>query len=76
MVAAAMGWIVVASGAALLALAETYALREEMEWPIAVFWILLVVMAGLALAFTVTRVRRGERAVKARAARSGARATS
>jgi hypothetical protein len=45
----ARGWMLVAFGALLIALKETWELVEHEEWPEYVYWILVVVMALLAL---------------------------
>lgn len=57
----ANGWIIVAGGAALLAVKETWELIELLEWPVAVFWILVVVMAFGCIAVTVTKTVRSAR---------------
>ena len=44
----ATGWFYVAAGAFLIALKETDELVEGHEWPTAVFWVLVVVMLGIA----------------------------
>jgi hypothetical protein len=54
----ATGWVFVACAAALLALAETWALREHSRWPVAVFWVLLVVMLALCALNTAARMER------------------
>ena len=45
----ATGWFVVAAGASLLAVKETWELTEHLEWPAWVFVVLLIVMFALAL---------------------------
>ncbi|GAA4354530.1 hypothetical protein [Angustibacter luteus] len=57
----ATGWFLVAGGASLLALKETWELREHYEWPVAAFWVLAAVMAVLAASYTVGRIQRTER---------------
>jgi hypothetical protein len=42
----ARGWTLVGMGALLIALKETYELVEHYEWPLAVYWVLVVVMAA------------------------------
>jgi hypothetical protein len=59
----ATGWLFVAAGAFLLAVTETEDLREHYEWPVAVFWVLLVVMAVLCAVNTATRMDRSRRMV-------------
>jgi hypothetical protein len=54
----AMGWLLVAAGAFLLAIKETWELTEVQEWPVSVFWILIVVMVPIALGYTAYRMRR------------------
>ena len=54
----ATGWFYVAAGAFLIALKETYELVEEHHWPTAVFWVLVVVMAALAIVNTAARINR------------------
>ncbi|MDQ8046700.1 MAG: hypothetical protein AAGC46_11185 [Solirubrobacteraceae bacterium] len=56
----AHGWIVVAGGAFLIAVKETYELREAYEWPIAVFWILVVVAPLLGVLNTSARMARAK----------------
>jgi hypothetical protein len=48
----ARGWMLVGLGAFLIALKETWELVEHEEWPTPVYWLLVLVMALLALAFT------------------------
>jgi hypothetical protein len=55
----ATAWLVVASGAALLAVDETWNLRESYGWPVWVFWALLVTM--LLVSFTYTAYRSARR---------------
>ena len=43
----AFGWALVAAGAFCLALKETYELVESHDWPVTVFWVLVVLMAAL-----------------------------
>jgi hypothetical protein len=52
----ATAWFYVASGAFLIALKETYELVEGHEWPTWVFWVLVVVMAGIATVNTAVRM--------------------
>jgi hypothetical protein len=54
----AMGWLLVAAGAFLISVKETWELRELQEWSVVVFWALLVAMLLLALGYTVYRMRR------------------
>jgi prophage maintenance system killer protein len=48
----ASAWLFVASGAALIAVSETWGLREEYEWPAWVFWALIAAMLGVCIANT------------------------
>jgi hypothetical protein len=57
----AVGWILVAVGALLIATKETYGLCREMEWSNLVFWALLVVMAAACNGYTANRISRTER---------------
>jgi hypothetical protein len=45
----ATGWFTVAGGALLIAAKETWELTEHLHWPIAIFWVLMVVMAIAAI---------------------------
>ncbi len=56
----ATGWFFVSGGALLIATKETWELVEHNEWPSAVFWILIVVMALLAAFNTAVRMRRAD----------------
>jgi hypothetical protein len=49
----ARGWMLVGAGGFLIATKETYELVEGHEWPLWVFWALIVAMAGLCLGYTV-----------------------
>jgi hypothetical protein len=53
----AMGWLLVAAGALLIAVKETWELREHYEWSVAVFWVLVVVMPVLGASYTALRIR-------------------
>lgn len=57
----ATGWVFVGAGGFLIAVTETYGLVEGLQWPLVVFWILLVVMAGLSIGNAVAREARTER---------------
>jgi hypothetical protein len=54
----ATAWFYVASGAFLIAIKETYELVEGHEWPTWVFWVLVVLMAGVATGNTAVRLSR------------------
>ncbi len=60
----ARGWLIVASGAFLLALKETWELRELLDWPVLVFWVLVVVAAGLCVGNVVVTMAGTARALK------------
>jgi len=53
----ATGWLMVAAGALLIAVKETWELHEHYEWSAAAFWVLVVIMPVLAASFTVLRIR-------------------
>jgi hypothetical protein len=57
----ATGWLYVAGGGFLLAIGETYQIVEHEEWSIAVFWVLIAVMTGLAVGHAWYRQRRTAR---------------
>lgn len=57
----ATGWIFVGAGGFLIAVAQTYELVEALEWPLAVFWVLLVTMTGLSIGNAAAREARTER---------------
>lgn len=52
----ARGWLLVASGALLIAIKETYELGEELEWPHWVFWTIIVVFILGSLLNTVRQM--------------------
>ncbi|WP_426574905.1 hypothetical protein [Aquihabitans sp. McL0605] len=54
----ATGWLYVGAGSFLIAVTETYALVHAHDWPIALFWVLLVVMAALCVGNGVARENR------------------
>ena len=54
----ARGWALVGLGAFLIALKETYELTEHHEWPIGVYWALVVVMLVAALGIIGVSARR------------------
>jgi hypothetical protein len=51
-------WVFVAAGAALIALQQTWTVREVYGWPAVAFWLLTALMASLCVANTVAQVRR------------------
>lgn len=58
--------MLVGLGAWLIALKETYELGEHYEWPLSVYWVLVVAMPVLALGVTAVSAHKeremGERA--------------
>ncbi len=58
------GWLLVASGAFFIAVKETWQLTEELHWPTAVFWVLVVVVAIACVMHAVLRIRGTEQLVK------------
>jgi hypothetical protein len=56
----ATGWFTVAAGAFLIALKETWELNELYELPVAVYWIVVVVLSVLAVGNTVFRLVRAD----------------
>lgn len=63
----ATGWLLVGAGAFLIALRETWELRDEADWPAWTFWLLLVVAVAASLGYTVVRQRRAHGMLKAKA---------
>lgn len=60
---AANAWLLVAGGASLIAVKETWELVEQYEWPIWVFCVGLAAMAILCVSTTVTRMLRTQKEV-------------
>jgi len=56
----ASAWFLVATGASLIAVKETWELVEEYEWGEWSFWALLGLMLVLAVGVTVARIRRSD----------------
>jgi len=54
----ASAWFLVAAGASLIAVKETWELVETHEWSDWIFWALLATMLVLGIVVTVTRIRR------------------
>jgi hypothetical protein len=52
----ANGWIIVAGGAFLLAVKETWELIELLHWPVWLFWVLVVLLPIVAIVNAVSRV--------------------
>ena len=68
----ASGWMVVGAGGALLAVSTTWALCAEMDWNVVVFAALVVVMAALAVGYTIEWLRRSRKVDTKRTAVAGA----
>lgn len=66
----ATGWLYVGVGGLLIAAKETYELAEHYEWPIAIFWALLVVMLAVAIANALARMAHSARERKRRRGRA------
>ncbi len=54
----ARGWALVGLGAFLIALKETYELTEHYEWPLFVYWLMVVLMTLAALGIVSISARR------------------
>lgn len=59
----ANGWFIVAGGAALLGVKETWELVEAFEWHVAVFWVLIVLAPILCVVNLVVRAIQAEQAL-------------
>jgi hypothetical protein len=57
-VSKATGWFTVALGASLLGAGQTWLITGRYEWPVWLFWLLLVVMLGLSVLYTALRMSR------------------
>ena len=68
----ARGWMLVGTGGLLIACKETYELVEGNHWEMWVFWVLLVVMAGLCLGNAARVSRRAGRTNEKRRGRQEA----
>ncbi len=53
----AQAWLLVAGGAALFAVKETWQLRESYQWAALVFWLLVAAMLAACIVSTVLRVQ-------------------
>lgn len=60
----ATGWLYVGGGALLIAVKETWELREAYEWHAAVFWVLLLVMVLACTLNTAGRLAGARRMVE------------
>ena len=66
----ARGWLIVAGGAFLIAVKETWEIVEYLEWPVWVFVIALVVFLGLALGNVGAQMSQSARMLKRDEART------
>lgn len=57
----AHGWMIVAGGAYLLAIAATWRTCQFFGWPVFVFWVLLVAATGISISFAVRRMLQTQR---------------
>jgi hypothetical protein len=62
------GWMLVGAGGLLIATKETYELVEGNEWPIWLFWVLIIVMAMAAASQAALQSARDDRAAEKRRA--------
>ena len=62
------GWMLVGAGGLLIATKETYELVEGHDWPIWLFWVLVVAMAMAATSQAAFQSARDERAAEKRRA--------
>jgi hypothetical protein len=56
----ATGWILISLGAFLVALTETWTLREVYDWPLAVYVLVVAVMLLASASYTAVRLRRAD----------------
>jgi hypothetical protein len=63
-VSKAIGWLLVGLGGLLLAITETWNLTEHYDWPVVIFWILTVGMAGLSGLYTLAGQHGAQKMVK------------
>ena len=54
----ATGWILISVGALLVALTETWTLRDVYDWPLAIYVLVVVVMLLASASYTAIRLRR------------------
>lgn len=62
----ATGWLLVGAGAFLLAIRETWELREAADWPAWTFWLLLVGALLASVAYTVVKQQRAHEMLQAK----------
>jgi hypothetical protein len=60
----ARGWVLVAAGAFFIALKETWDLVHLLNWSVAVFWVLVVVLPIVAVFFTAYTLSRSQKVLK------------
>lgn len=68
----AAGWLTVALGGTLLAAGETWEINKHYEWPVWVFWLLIVVMMAFAVLNTAVRMVSNEHVLRESASTSAA----
>ena len=54
----ATGWILISLGAFLVALTETWTLKDVYDWPLAVYVLVVAVMLLASALYTAVRLRR------------------
>ena len=67
----AAGWLTVALGATLLAAGETWDITKHYEWPVWVFWLLIVVMLTFAVLNTAVRMASNQRVLRQNTSSTG-----
>jgi hypothetical protein len=67
----AAGWLTVALGGTLLAAGETWEITERYEWPVWVFWLIVVVMMATAVINTAVRMASNQRVLRENASGEG-----
>lgn len=60
----ATGWILISMGALLVALTETWTLRDVYDWPLAAYVAVVVVMLLASASYTAVRLRRTDDLVR------------
>jgi hypothetical protein len=68
----AAGWLTVVLGGTLLAAGETWEITKHYEWPVWVFWLLIVVMLAFAVLNTAVRMVSNEHVLRQSASTSAA----
>src|ERR1700761_3199357 len=67
----AAGWLTVALGGTLLAAGETWDITKHYEWPVWVFWLLIVVMLTFAVLNTAVRMAGNQRVLRQNTSSTG-----